>query len=488
MCAISSIPHHYLIFRRCLQRVGRRQVWWLLMSLLVIYLSLITTLLTFHGNMTTVRLGDRKLIPLKKLNHPFEFAACLLIKDSNQILPEWLAYHYTVLPLRRLIVAVDPFSKTSPEPILKKFQKIGMNITLWTVKDYFPKNITYWKFPPGPQRANRAHIQREETFYSHCLNILRLENNSSNTTTNHSWVALISIDEFIIFNYYDPKEGIPHRCESKNKTAVHSCYRTFLRDLKNGASPRARLPGLGNETVAHFISKELGRDPLWKYPCVVSPRVNFGLFYSTEDDNLPQPLAPPGFSPQNQSFLTLRLFNHEPKKNQWPGKSLVDISRFSQPKIDNVHIASYSSCNHGWGAGWGVQHYANSPLRIHHYIEGLDRYMTRAGDFGRDVAHYEQKVKGISPDLMDFSMVGWLHAFVDIVGKNRALDLTEALQKWAAKDEFMARRKFDEEKDNFHYQFFDPDDYQKYLEYEKFLANSSNTANQKATPQRIRKS
>ena len=30
-------------------------------------------------------------------DYPFTFGACLLIKDDNQILPEWLAYHYTVL-------------------------------------------------------------------------------------------------------------------------------------------------------------------------------------------------------------------------------------------------------------------------------------------------------------------------------------------------------------------------------------------------------
>ena len=50
--------------------------------------------------------------------HPFAFSACLLIKDNNIILPEWLAYHYTVLPLRRLIVAVDTLSHTDPSQIL----------------------------------------------------------------------------------------------------------------------------------------------------------------------------------------------------------------------------------------------------------------------------------------------------------------------------------------------------------------------------------
>jgi hypothetical protein len=64
----------------------------------------------------------------------FNFSACLLIKDDNQILPEWIAYHYTVLPLRHLIVAVDPFSLTSPKPILDEFSRLGMDIEVWRDK------------------------------------------------------------------------------------------------------------------------------------------------------------------------------------------------------------------------------------------------------------------------------------------------------------------------------------------------------------------
>eukprot|EP00970_Alexandrium_tamarense_P016130 scaffold6184_cov62-Alexandrium_tamarense.AAC.1 len=32
-------------------------------------------------------------------------SACLLVNDENPRLPEWLAYHYQMLPLRSLIVA-----------------------------------------------------------------------------------------------------------------------------------------------------------------------------------------------------------------------------------------------------------------------------------------------------------------------------------------------------------------------------------------------
>ena len=59
---------------------------------------------------------------------PFTFSACLLVKDDNQLLPEWLAYHYTTMPLRRLIVGVDPLSLTRVEPILDKFRDLGMEI------------------------------------------------------------------------------------------------------------------------------------------------------------------------------------------------------------------------------------------------------------------------------------------------------------------------------------------------------------------------
>jgi hypothetical protein len=47
------------------------------------------------------------------------FSACIIIKDENHRLSEcWLAYHYFALPLRTLLVLVDPTSTQSPEPIL----------------------------------------------------------------------------------------------------------------------------------------------------------------------------------------------------------------------------------------------------------------------------------------------------------------------------------------------------------------------------------
>ena len=46
-------------------------------------------------------------------------AFCLLIKDENDILSEWIAYHYHVFNMRRLIVAVDPSSVQTPLDVLQ---------------------------------------------------------------------------------------------------------------------------------------------------------------------------------------------------------------------------------------------------------------------------------------------------------------------------------------------------------------------------------
>jgi hypothetical protein len=57
-------------------------------------------------------------------------SACLLTMDDNHFLIEWLAYHYHVLPLRDLIVAVDPRAKTSPQEVFDRWKGL-INITVW---------------------------------------------------------------------------------------------------------------------------------------------------------------------------------------------------------------------------------------------------------------------------------------------------------------------------------------------------------------------
>jgi hypothetical protein len=71
-------------------------------------------------------------------------SACLLVNDENPRLPEWLAYHYHVLPLRSIIVAVDPASRYRPNEILKRWVPMGMKVDVWEDVDYLGNRGGVW--------------------------------------------------------------------------------------------------------------------------------------------------------------------------------------------------------------------------------------------------------------------------------------------------------------------------------------------------------
>ena len=171
---------------------------------------------------------------------PWTFSACLMIKDQNMLLPEWLAYHYTVLPLRRLIVGVDPHSITDPEPILDLFGSIGLNITVWR------NESTYWQDWGGNlphdkldfQLTNTStriekrdrHRKRQYHFYSGCLQRLRDE--------GWTWTAVIDTDEYLAFNRFDELEGAQSWCKG-NAT----CEKIYLKSIRDGNNIRVNMTG-----------------------------------------------------------------------------------------------------------------------------------------------------------------------------------------------------------------------------------------------------
>ena len=116
-------------------------------------------------------------------------SACLLVRDDNDIMNEWLAYHYHVLKLRRLIVAVDPHSETSPAGVLNKWKEY-MDIDLWTDGMYMPKDFLETGVPPDEHVENitkfgamspeemigvNAHRYRQKIFLGRCFQMLKHE-------------------------------------------------------------------------------------------------------------------------------------------------------------------------------------------------------------------------------------------------------------------------------------------------------------------------
>jgi len=128
------------------------------------------------------------------------FAACILIKDDNPRLIEWIAYHFQVLPLRSLIVALDPNSVTSPLSILQRWNSsTALQTILWTDDDYMSKDTQMLMEYKSQCHANRVeevigvtHRKRQNVFQSACAQFHKRQ--------NRSWVAFVDTDEFITFN------------------------------------------------------------------------------------------------------------------------------------------------------------------------------------------------------------------------------------------------------------------------------------------------
>jgi hypothetical protein len=80
--------------------------------------------------------------------------------DENFRLYEWLAYHYHVLPLRYVVIAVDPGSVLSPEPVLgfASRNELQMTIITWTDSDF----VDWEPLPPNvsSEESYRRYVMR----------------------------------------------------------------------------------------------------------------------------------------------------------------------------------------------------------------------------------------------------------------------------------------------------------------------------------------
>ncbi len=127
--------------------------------------------------------------PLETIQNKDGIAMCLLIKDDNEKLPEWLAYHFLEMPLQYLIVGVDPFSTTSPEKILNIWRKeTGMDIVLWHDPHY--RHVDDQK--PSKENEYLPYHRRQEHFIAECIR--------HHKARGRKWLTIIDTDEFITNN------------------------------------------------------------------------------------------------------------------------------------------------------------------------------------------------------------------------------------------------------------------------------------------------
>ena len=338
------------------------------------------------------------------------FSACVLALDENARLIEWLAFHYQSLPLRRLIVAIDPRSRLRPSSILQRWAGM-MNITEWSDADYG------FSFRPGNRKGAAArigrHRDRQKTFFRRCMLSLKAE--------HRTWVALVDADEFVAFDHLN-----------------------------------TRAPSVGEATVLRSLGDAA--------PCVTMPRSLYGAVESTPEEIRRH--APSGYDAMG--FQTLRFRKHASDQrrikkqgnktapiNGW-GKNVVDVSRAASRGHDNfqvfnivtnalgrsrieaeeiggrvsVHRAVFKSCP-------CMNCYESQPpLRVHHYLGSRELHLSRVGNDARQFKkgeHYE--TRAAVSDVTTDHVRPWLAAFVANVGAERADKLLAGVGVVRAEDD-----------------------------------------------------
>ena len=341
--------------------------------------------------------------------HPFAFSACLLIKDNNIILPEWLAYHYTVLPLRRLIVAVDTLSHTDPSPILDSYRSIGMNITVWKNESlYYPNNPYVVTDRTDGSTLKNRYNSIQSNFYTSCLQQLQKE--------GMTWTAVVDTDEYIAFNYYDELEDPPSFCRGNT-----TCEEEYLKSIKDGTNKRMKLDNASTVAdIIHGHTDEQFHVP--ETPCIVISRYLFVAKESEEEEKMIE-LLPTEF---NTSFFdTLRYPYRACLNCPQQGKSIVDVSRYDGRYIPNPHRLLGTLCT--GGNSWA--HNAAMSFRVHHYVGTWLSFRQPGVDLrGKDMFNARNNQKDIvfdnSTGYSRSTNTTWLERFIKLVGKEKALTLT----------------------------------------------------------------
>lgn len=327
------------------------------------------------------------------------FAACVVVKDDNHWLSEWLAYHYFVLPLRHVIFIRDPLSRKSPQKVLERWKK-RIDFEEVTDQDIFPTRIfrTWNRSGANLGLAHNMYVylhrQRQMFFLSHCLRMLK--------HSNRNWVLLADPDEFVVPNHY-----------------------------LNRSMPPIDQPGSVFDTI-----QQLERHKNRRLKCLHVPRIQIASTDSDPDSiqgDLPKSLL------NASHFLTTRWIYHNGEHVHGPvhslgkflgGKNIVNIRRLFAAEIpiqvDSVHNVIPRLCSPSAEESTRLNHTDNW-LVINHYLGTYEQYTYR--DDPRDAILHRTKrqnwwFKAGQPSThRDNYTRLWLNGFLNQLGQEEALRL-----------------------------------------------------------------
>eukprot|EP00980_Cylindrotheca_fusiformis_P014850 scaffold4050_cov55-Cylindrotheca_fusiformis.AAC.2 len=238
------------------------------------------------------------------------FSACLIWMDDNHRLPEWLSYHYFTMPLRNLIIAVDPHSNDQLPKIQKEWFSL-MNITIWHDHDYINTKENLRREPrDDSQKLERKHNTRQKLFFQECTRHLQKR--------NQKFAMYLDTDEFItISDEYYAKNGDAHKFATdefkKTSGQIVQVIQTHRKD-----------------SIKQKTKKKSGVLPSYfrlDAACTNLPRAQYGAGESSFDER--QKMVPEWIDAMNFDTLRFRCRSTPIGDHHHMGKVFMDLSKIT---------------------------------------------------------------------------------------------------------------------------------------------------------------
>jgi hypothetical protein len=332
-------------------------------------------------------------------------SSCLMVMDDNHRLTEWIAYHYTVMNLRHLVILSDPRSRFSPTDMLAKW-KPYVTIEEWTEADYMDASFAKRAkvFLADVNQTDRRvqqsyHMERQSKFIQKCAWHMQ--------DLHKTWVSFHDIDEYYVLNS-------KLVAEADEKMGEPGSVLNLINSVQEHLEPLDAL------TVGLPMNEQ------YSGPCVTTYRVPYGAIESTDEEirnNVPDFVDP-------AQFETLR-WRHQRRpdgKRSQIGKSLLDVSRV--PDLKNMKWADREKTPfspHRLLPICPPVHYsAQAFVRINHYVGSWEYYTYRVND-GRKGASKNRKAWEIKANLTGGNFGDearpWVNGFVRLFGETESVRL-----------------------------------------------------------------
>ncbi|CAB9522474.1 expressed unknown protein [Seminavis robusta] len=335
--------------------------------------------------------------PPRNLTSKDIFGACLLIKDDNHWLIEWLAYHYHVLPLRYLIVAVDPTSKTTPQHILDRWL-FHIKIQVWKDDDFVTRIPKFMRKLYHNNTQVLFHRHRQNSFYIKCMQELKRKGKVP-------WVQLTDTDEFTALNY---ASGPLYNLTKYHPIQTPGSILSFL---------------LHHQYVTNGTASS---------KCIYMPRYIFGT-HDTPRKGLVNRNVPKN-NPilRGHDFVTQRFMFRQPTSMN-NGKNLVHLEAIpmhilQQAQLGRMNVHRVSNTCPTQESFQGVNHVKRTMIKIHHYLGTQEQYLFRSDPRTKNNTMSQEKVafnpRGLEryqrldreAVYSDSGARGWISGFIQDVG------------------------------------------------------------------------